>query len=86
MPRTSPDLTATGREAPSGAFPIPTLVSILLDKLLEDSAAELQRAEGGTGNVTVSLDIHFANGRPRWHSASAHWVEHRTYAKEPSVG
>ena len=58
------------------------LVTVLLHKVLFDASAELARAEGATGRIIVSLEVHLVNGKPRWHSGSAHFSEHHQYQKE----
>lgn len=66
----------------SERLPVGDLVTVLLHKVLADAAAELDRADHGTGRVIVSLEVHLVNGKPRWHSGSAHFSEHHQYQKE----
>lgn len=86
MHRTSPATKATGSGAPSGALSLSDFLIILLGRLVSDASPEIERANGANGNLTVNLEVHLINGKPKWHSASAHFTEHQTYTKESIVG
>ena len=62
------------------------LVKALVDRALNASEAEINRAHAGTGRIELALEIDVVNGKARWHNASVHFREHRMYERESPLG
>lgn len=82
-------MTTTPEKDPGlapGSFTVEDLMRLLLDRLVVEGKAELRRANGATGRIQASVEVHVVKGKPRWHSASLHFAEHQQYGKDSIVG